>query len=591
MNIMKKYLFALILVQLVCTSCEDDLNVEPDFISEDSVFEDEALTEAYLANLYRAAPFWDLGGNSQTDMGLYSAVGAESINFANWQTANQAFLRTYSQQTGAGPLFYWPYAAIREANYLIENIGDSQSLSDSYIENKVQETRFLRAFMYFELVKRYGGVPLITNVQNENDADEELYPSRNTEKELYDFIYSELQDIVSSLPDDRTGAQGRVDKWTALALQSRAMLYAASVSDFGDVALNGLVGIPSSDAETYYQRSYEASELLMESGYFSLYDAVDNKVDNFSNLFLTEGFDNPEIIFAEVFEEDIKGHNLDYLAHPDGFNTVWNSNFPVLYDFVEEFEWIDQRDPVSRDELTASNSWDIDDFFGARDPRFVASVFYPQTQWRGEEVYFHINTTYTDPDTGQSVTTNTGFIDVDGDLWRAAGPPRNVRNTALLLRKRLDPNKPLNDVIPEKSGQDYFVFRFGEILLNAAEAAYYLGKEDESLELVNQIRDRAGMPLRSMITEDFIRHERQVELAFENHRFWDLIRWRIAVDVLDGQRMQGLVFRYNLDTDKYVITLKNAETQIRSFGPERYYLPFNQFILSENQNIVQNPGY
>ena len=99
------------------------------------------------------------------------------------------------------------------------------------------------------------------------------------------------------------------------------------------------------------------------------------------------------------------------------------------------------------------------------------------------------------------------------------------------------------------------------------------------------------MPLRSEITEDFIRQERQVELAFEEHRFWDLIRWRIATEVLGNVRTKGLVFRYNLDTDMYNITLKNAEGDIRQFGEERYYLPFSQERLAENPNLVQNPGY
>lgn len=586
---MKKILLIAITIFLAF-GCSNDLNKEPDFISENSIFEDKALTEAYMAQLYSSMQFFVHSGFGQVDIGLFSAMGAEHINFADWQGPNQAVLRSYTQETGAGPLGYWPYVTIREINNLIENIIASNNLSQDYIDEKILEARFLRAYTYFEMVKRYGGVPLITTVQSADDPEEELFPKRNTEQEVYDFIYNELSDIVAQSSDERKGALGRVDKYAALALQSRAMLYAASIANFGQVQIDGIVGIPSGAAQSYYQKSYDASKALMNSGTFSLFDRTEDKVQNFTDLFLTEGFDNPEVIFAEVFEPEVKGHNLDYLAYPDGFNTVWNSNFPVLYDFVELFEWKDGRQPIPRSMLTASNTWDVNDFFGERDPRFVASVFYPQTSWRDQEVYFHTNTSYTN-DNGEFVTTNQGTITKDGIIWPAAGPARNVRNTGLLLRKRLDPNIPLSGVLPEQSGQDYFVFRYGETLLNLAEAAFYLGNDTEALTTINTIRDRAGMPSRTVIDEDAIRLERQVELAFENHRFWDMIRWRTAVDVLDGKRTQGLIFRYNLDTDLYTITLKNAESQVRSFGPERYYLPIGQDLISDNPNLVQNPGY
>lgn len=586
---MKNYIY-IIAFLFVLNACTDKLNVEPDFISETTIFEDEALTEAYLAGLYDKMDFMPSGGYAQTNIGLYAAVGGEHINFANWQTANDAFLRTYSQETGGGPLKYWAYETLREINYMIENIVNSQSFTTDFANMKLQEARFLRAYVYFEMVKRYGGVPLITKVQNEDDPEEELFPSRNTEKEVYDFIDKELTDIVTQLPEERTGANGRIDKYTALALQSRAMLYAASIAQFGEVQLGGVVGIPADQTQSYYQKSYNASEAIMNSELFSLYNESSDKVENYSNLFLTDGLLNTETIFAEVFEQQIRGHNMDYLAHPDGFNTVWNSNFPVLYDFVELYEWKDGRLPVSRSMLTSENEWDISDFFGERDPRFIATVFYPQTQWRGEEVYFHTNTTYTD-ENGELITTGQGVINKDGVLWAAAGPARNVRNTALLRRKGLDPNLPLTEIQELASGQDIIIFRYGEILLNMAEAAFYLNKPDESLDLINQIRNRAGMFERTEITEDFIRHERQIELAFENHRYWDIKRWRLAVDLLDGVNMQGLVFEYNLDNGLYTITLKNAETQVRSFGQERYYLPIDQDIISDNPNLVQNPGY
>ncbi|RED50328.1 RagB/SusD family nutrient uptake outer membrane protein [Seonamhaeicola aphaedonensis] len=580
----------IILTILISFGCEDQLDKQADFISENVVFEDEALTEAYLAGLYNNMSFQIFGGFGNINIGMIAAAGAEHINFANWQTPNSTYRRQYTAETGPGPLDRWPYFNIRNINILIRDMPNSVTLNESFKKEKIAEARFLRAYEYFELARRFGGVPLITVPQNTDDPEEELFPARSNEKDIYDFIYNELELAIPDLSETPTGAEGRIDKSTALMLQSRAMLYAASIANFGEVKLNGIVGIPDGEAIAYYQKSYDASKAVIESNLFSLYNKSADKVQNFSSLFLDEGLGNPEIIFAERFEPFIKGHSLDWLANPDGLGLEWNSNFPVLYDFAELFDFTDGRTgkSINRGDLNANNTWDINDFFGNRDPRFIASIFYPETEWKGQKIYFHGSTQLENG----TVSTNRNLLITKpgtGEQLPAAAAARNVRNTALLARKRLDPSNTATAEL--NSGQDFFVFRYAETLLNLAEAAYYLGRTDEALEAINMVRERAGMPLRNSITEDNIRQERQVELAFEEQRYWDLIRWRIATDVLGNVRTKGLVFRYNLATDTYRITLKNAEGNIRQFGEERYYLPFGQNRLADNPNLIQNPGY
>lgn len=587
-NVMKSKIVTAILGLSVLASCESQLTKTPDFISEEVVFEDKNLTEAYLSNIYQDMLFIHTTGEGNLDMGMIPAAGAEHINFADWQTPNTTYRRAYTAASGPGPLNYWGYNSIRDINFLLENIGSSQSLDEDYILQKTNEARFLRAYAYFQMVIRFGGVPLITRVQNIDDPEEELYPARATEQEIYEFIQSELEDILLTMPDKKTGAAGRVDKYTALSLLSRASLYAASIGKFGQVQADGLVGIAPGEVQDYYQTSYNASKEIMDSGLFSLYNKHQDKVTNFTQLFLDEG--NSEVIFAEVFEPVIKGHSLDNLGTPAGFLATWNSNYPVLYDMVELFDFVDGRKgtDISRSDLVASKSWDIDDFFGKRDPRFRASVFYPESEWQGGQVYFHTSTTYTNS-SGKRVTATSGTLDRNGESWPAACPARNARNTALLLRKKLDESN--TEPISGRSGQDFYVFRYAETLLNFAEAAFYLGKTGEALDALNQLRDRAGMPLLTEATQDNIRQERQVELAFESQRFWDLIRWRIAPQYLDKVRTKGLVFNYDLDADRYVITLKNAESQERTFGSERFYLPISLDLIADNPNLAQNPGY
>lgn len=576
---------------VVVFSCENALNKEPNFISEEIIFEDENIVEAFLAEIYNSIPFQIMTGQANHGMGNVGAIGGEYTAFANWQQPNKMVSRTYSPDNGAGDFTYWPYSDIREINYFIENITTSATLSQNYTDTKLGEARFLRAFIYFEMVKRYGGVPLITKVQNESDPKEELYPPRNTEKEVYDFIYSETSEILNFFPDTKTGVLGRVDKFTVLALQSRAMLYAASIAKFGAVQLDGLVGIPASNASTYYKRSYDASQTIIDAGY-ELYNKSSDKVDNFIQLFLDEG--NNEVIFSLVYEPFIKAHSLDNLSTPQGFKASWNSNFPVFYDIVEEFGFVEGSalSNISRDQLTEANTWDINEFFGERDPRFRASVFYPEYEWQGRKAYYHTSTTYTDSNGDiQTINNRNTILDRNGEDWPAAAPPRNVRNTALMLRKRL--NESNNSPIGGSSGQDYYIFRLGEILLNHAEAAFYLPSVDNQIAIndLNALRNRAGMPTLTEVTQDNIRNERAVELAFEDHRYWDLVRWRIASDKFDGTRMRGLIFKYNLDTNRYTITLKNGESWVRSYGEERYYMPLNRDWIIDNPNLRQNPNY
>ena len=170
-------------------------------------------------------------------------------------------------------------------------------LNKNFIDTRVSEARFIRAHAYFEMVKRFGGVPLVTDVIPVQGTSDQLYRPRNSEKEIYDFIKNEMDEISALLPSIPE-ADGRITKWTALALKSRAMLYAASVANFGSQQLNGLLGFPISDASSYYQASLDASNQIIQSGAFSLYKKSDDPVKNFGDLFIDEN-NNSEVIFVE----------------------------------------------------------------------------------------------------------------------------------------------------------------------------------------------------------------------------------------------------------------------------------------------------
>jgi starch-binding outer membrane protein, SusD/RagB family len=592
---MKKIIVSITLLALF--GCNKVLDIQPlDIISETSVFKDKNLIEANLLSLYNQTKFQEIGNQENFRMGLLAGTGGEARAFGDWQDPYIASIKIYDN-TGSGLLDYWAYGAIRQINEFINGV-NSSSFDQAFKNQKISEVRFLRAFIYFQMVKRFGGVPIITKVLSLTDPESELYPVRNKEAEVYDFIGKEMDEIALLLPQSYPATDmGRPSKFAAYALKSRAMLYAGSIARFGTVALDGIAGIPSSEANRYFTESLNASKLIMDNTAISLYNKVPtDPVKNFTQLFTDEN-SNPEVIFSVKWDAVLtKGHSWDALCTPAGFTSGWNSNFNVFLEFVDLFDYQDGRSGiVDRTRLNNNVRWNIDSLFGLRDPRFRASTFYPECIWQGKKVFFHSSTIYTNS-AGQRVTNTSETFMIPNsvsaqfpDGLMAKGPNRNTQKTGLHLRKRCD--EALTPAVTGQSSTDFIVFRLGEILLNYSEAAFYLNRPADALSALNQVRQRAAMPLRTAATEANIRQERQVELAFEEHRYWDLRRWRIAEQALNGKRLQGLNYVYDFDVKRYVITLRNAEGVARVFQPRHYYLPLGIARIADNPKLVENPGY
>ncbi|HVW61360.1 MAG TPA: RagB/SusD family nutrient uptake outer membrane protein, partial [Puia sp.] len=268
-------IFILLFVSGMLISCNKQvLDKEPlDIISDATVWGDKSLVNAYLTHIYYEM-YWlanESGGAGWNGDGFYAEFEVNEVSdecFPQWRDWNPstAFRYKYGNLTiGGGLLEWWGYSTIRSINEFIERVPTSP-LSPEEIKAKVAEARFLRAFCYFAMVKRYGGVPLITKVQSLNDPKDELYPKRNKEAAIYDFIVSETDAIANDLPETATGDDlGRPTKYAALALKCRAALYAGSIAEFGTVQLDGVAGIPADKAASYYQTAYDAADVIMKS--------------------------------------------------------------------------------------------------------------------------------------------------------------------------------------------------------------------------------------------------------------------------------------------------------------------------------------
>ena len=561
------------------TGCYDPFDLtRNDIISDDLVFDNPNLADAFLFDLYDRAQFHIKSGNGNLNMGLISSYGGESRNYGvSWQIPyTQVVDVDYNENGLQGKVLdYYDYGLIRECNQMITKLPQSKNLTQYFIDSRVSEARFIRAHAYFEMVKRFGGIPLITDVVPIQGNYDEIYRERNSEKEIYDFISSEMDEISELLPAFAI-EEGRITKWTALALKSRAMLYAASVANFGSEQLNGLLGFPSNEASKYYLESLNASREIIQSGVFSLYRKFSDPVENFGNLFIDE-VGNSEIIFSEKYDyESGKSHQWDALAQPAGFGFNWSSNYPVYLETLEQFDFIDgSSGKVDRDMYDDNTPIDPNWYFEMRDPRMKASIFYPGSSFKGGRVFFH-----------RSMRGN-----LEGWPQNGLSKLTGSMATGLLIRKRTNPDTP----DATRSSTDYIIFRYGETLLNYIEAAYYLNDPNGDMaSIMNEIRDRAGMPslIKSEITEDKIRQERRCELAFEDHTFWDLRRWRIAVEELDNVRRHRLHYRFDANNETYTIEMADGDLGGVRLHPERnYYYALGLSRLADNPKLIENPGY
>lgn len=605
---------------LPLAACEDDFleRQSPTLIKEEQVWNDPKMITSLLANYYDRLPTaLSLTANWQ-DFAAYDEAMWSGNNDGNNN------LVTYAPERWA----LWDYVLIRDINLGLENIEKfGTTLTAAQKTQFSAELRFLRAFVYFEHVKRMGGVPLVTtqllydfsgNVAN-------LQFPRNTEAEVYDFIATELDAIKNEI--NNGSSQTRANKFTVLALKSRAMLYAGSIARYNNqmaapIATPGSeVGIPADRAQDYFTKSLEASREIITSGAYSLYTKNPDLGENFFEA-ITRKAANPEVIMAQDFsiaKDKRHGFTYDNIARNVREDNLSSSNITPTLNLVEDFEYLDgapgtlkNRTPDDSDYIYYDKPQDI---FANKDARLYGTVVYPGTTFRGLPVEIQAGvkawngTGYTTIEDSQVGTTWGGQRYPDGDgklLTGASGPHRSiteVSNSGFYMRKYIDPT-PMASTRGIRSDMWWIRFRYAEVLLNAAEAAFELNETGEALGYINQVRTRAGFEPSSIstLTLDRIRNERRVELAFEDHRVWDLKRWRIAHEIWNGSASNPdaiplALYAYRVVRpghpahDKYVFDKLTAPRfrAPRNFQLNNYYSAIPQATLNSNPKIVRNP--
>ncbi len=584
---MKKYFIYLLLVTLAVAGCKKDsdfLNVQPlSILDNETAFSDAPAVLSILANFYNRLPdvttvkSWtsmaDFSETFPSENGQVGIVQRNSWNYDEW-----------------GLNWFDAYAFMREINLFLVRCEAAKALSGEDQKRFIAEGRFLRAYYYFEMVKRLGGVPLILESLEYDLKGDPTYLQhpRAKEHEVYDFIISETEAIKNDLPAN-SAVKGRVSKGAALAMQTRAALYAASIAKYGAstaaVSLpGGEVGIPAAMADAYYAKALTAAKQIIEgeAGAYDLYNLKPDLADNYASTFLDKA-SNPESIFIEDFRlRSGKVHYFTGWNQPRyGAEEEEGGRLNPSLNLVHAFERTDNTfaplpisdgagNPIFYDHPT--------DLFAGRDARLAGTVITPGSTFRGRAVEIWAGyqlgdgTIISGDDRG--VQRLLPGSDVSVQVVGMDGPVAGKEFTAqsgFYIRKYLDPtpgagSRGTNSEVPFQR------YRFAEVLLNAAEAAFELSQADVAAGYMNRVRARAGLtiPLSpAEITFDRIVHERRVELAYEGHLLFDMKRWRLATKKWDGVKMSESQLLSNLGS------AERRNTQPYSLWPYRYHNPGN----------------
>ncbi|MGA0557575.1 RagB/SusD family nutrient uptake outer membrane protein [Larkinella sp. VNQ87] len=542
---------------LLVSACQENLlDVVPtDRVSDASILSDSVLFEAYVTNRYLGTRLTEKeaegtlpGFGRGFEYAMWSSVTDESIynNDDNTWLIQRGQLAP--ENTGiAGTFWGRSYRSIREVNYALANIGEVP-LSESRRKALKGELQFIRAFRYHDLIRNYGRVVLLGDKVYEisdNLTSPELF-TRSDIKAGIDYVVAQLDEAIAQLPATNGGswALGRATKSAAMALKARMLLYGAS---------------PLYNAATW-QAAAAAAKAVMDLNQYSLYTG------GYGNMFSGTTY-NSEVIFGRLYAQGARHVCLEIANGPNSYN-AWGGNVP-LQNMVDAYEMAATGLPITN----PASGYNAQDPYKGRDPRFYATILYNDVAYRNSTIQTFI----------------------PGGKDSKDGPSNwNTSKTGYYLKKFMNDNLPIDNPWDIAGTQIWIYFRLAEVMLNYAEAQNEAVGPDASVyAAVNAIRQRAGMPaLPTGLTQaqmrDRIRNERRVELAFEEHRFYDVRRWKIAPQTEN-------VPAYGIEITKtgttYTYKTKEALTG-RSFAEKQYWLPIPRAeIQASNNQLEQNPGY
>ncbi|MNK26331.1 SusD family protein [compost metagenome] len=620
--IQNKNLYLLVLVTFFALACKKDFMdvAPPDKISADLVWKDPALAQAFVNDIYNGL------GNGGFSEQMLASVSDEAlfthptrgIDLVNNATINPSTLG-WVDDTWA---YKQMYNRIRACNTTIERIvgGDNGLSSQGLKDQLLGEAYFLRAYFYQQLVRYYGAVAIITKTYALTDN---FNIKRNTYEECINFIIKDC-DEANKLLAGKTLDKGRTNALAALALKSRVLIYAAS--DLHDRAklTAKITGIPaqkldflsyaSGNQTDRYKLAQTAAKAVIDAGTgykltFSVPATATEGQLNFKSIAMGGGSKAPgidasaasELIFARYFITQSNNRHAQQNG-PNGYHN-WAGNTPIGL-LVDDYEMNDGSKFSWTNPVQKANPYQN------RDPRFYATILYDGAGWKPRDKASgnvdpasQIQTGIYDLLSSGSVTDFKG-LDTRGssiENWNGSW-------TGYYYHKFIDPDPNIVDASAPQTIPWPF-FRYTEAVFNYIEASIELGELTNATNWLNKIRFRAGMPAVTATDQaglrEVYRHERRIEMAYEEQRYHDTRRWLIAGETLGrkvtyikvtGKFKAGKTMSapYHYDPTVYDYTYSPVEENAqenRSWDNKLYFRPFSRDEINKNNLLEQNPGY
>ncbi|MET7254495.1 RagB/SusD family nutrient uptake outer membrane protein [Dyadobacter fermentans] len=622
MKLTYKFLLVAALMTGGLSSCDTDfLDVTPPTeIAGDAVWGDGALSESFVTGIYAGL---QQGGFSEqmlaslTDEAVFTHTG-RNINTVNEGSLSPSNLGWVDATYGWSQMYQY----IRASNLAISRLATATFTDETLKARLKGEAYFMRAYYYQQLVRYYGGVPLIKKVYALN---EDYSVPRNTYDECVKQIVSDA-DSAALLLDGKNPAKGRATKTAALALKARVLLYAASdLHDIPTAKANSPViaafpnpeflGYTSGDRKARWTAAQAAAKAALDASgngyklnltapvtaeqgrlnYISLAmsgASADKSLDASAN----------EIIFGRYFtpSQNEGARQTGLNNGPNGYHN-WAGNTPIGT-LVDDYEMMDGT-PFSWTNPTHKANPYVN-----RDPRFYATIMYDGANWKPRP------SDAKDP-ANQIQTGAYDLLDDKGALINRKGLDTrsssiedwNGSRTGYYMRKFIDPNPSLYDNT-DRQNIPWPFFRVTENVFNYIEASIELGEEAVALEWLNKIRFRAGMPalkVSGAALKEAFRHEKRIEMAYEEQRYHDARRWMVAPTTL-GRSLQyinvigkfkpgkSMKEPYHYDPTVYDYTYTPVEEKShenRTWVDKMYFRPFSRDEINRNAKLVQNPGY
>lgn len=609
-------------------SCSDFLDLTPkDEYLEEDVFKDAGLVNSYLSNVYYSVQHGAKESNLSglTDDAYFTHnYGQIAINEANVSGSD---LQWFNNDNCP---FKWSnrYKGIRYANMIISRIGEVTPMGGYDLDVMKGEAHFLRAYLYAELVRGFGGVPIVESIYGLEDV-EAMKQSRNTVEECLNYIIKDCDEAIKLLPETVAAKNlGRATSGAAKALKARMQLHIASPL-YADRTINKLsVNQYSGDRKALYTSAKNTAEEVINSGAYALIDcnaaSTLETAEKFRRIILDK--DNSEKIFTRQFLVKERYNDLVRQHGPNGYSN-WSGVTPTQ-DLAQFFE--NEDGSISEEFNTAGQKITSNPYIG-REPRFYATVGYDGGVWGrprpaqsaaldptslGQLQTGYYELTGVDSEVLLTLPDNTEitFKGVNGvDTRQGPIEKWNGSWTGYYEKRLVD-----TSVDGQNFGQDvpWTYIRLAEMYLIAAEACIELEAFDEAITYLDALRTRIGMPdTKATLTirgksinqadlREFLQRERRSELAYEESRYYDVRRWMIA-DKTNNKKLTGILIYGKLkpgatqgrpyvhSEEKYDYTYIVNDLSFREnrkWDNKMYFAPINRDEIKRNPNLVQNPG-